>query len=495
MGYQKSNNRFALAVSESNGVISVTTATSATSETEPFEFELGGAAGAWTIHDALTDGYLYAVGGGNYLRTQTTNNVNGEWTITVGEDGAAVPVSNAAVEQNIMRFNLNASNGTPLFSCYKSSSTIIAPVYFFKAGGAPVIDPEPSNYPTNFSAAVNMLDAKLTWTDATGTQLPARYLVIGSTGNIEVPVDGTPVANGALAANVTYGTQAVTFSGLEPNTTYHFAIFPYTNSGANIDYKTDGSYPTATVTTADVFVLLNENFDEGLGVFTAFDVYGDQGWSQNSYNGKTYASMNGYANSMANANEDWLISPALAGTYANINLQFSSAMKFDGNPLRLMISTDYDGISEPSEFTWQDITDMFDWSTGNYEWVESGVGNIESYAGTVFHLAFVYTSTTEAASAWEIDFVKAIADTPLSVENTECQSVNVFPNPSSNTISFNLTQDAQVAIYDMNGRMVMENSMKAGLNRMDIANIDNGVYCITFRYADGTSHVARIVRF
>ena len=202
MSYQKSNNRHAIAIDENGGVITATVATDPSSQDEAFEFTLDGAPGAWTLYDVLNDGYLYAAGGGNYLRTQSALDDKGRWTITDGEEGGMVPVSNGGVEQCYMRYNISST----LFGCYKESSNVVAPVYFFKAGGAAQPDPEPSNYPTQFSATVDGVDAYLVWQDATGAQLPSKYLVLASTGNITVPTDGTPVPDSDLAKNVAYGT-------------------------------------------------------------------------------------------------------------------------------------------------------------------------------------------------------------------------------------------------------------------------------------------------
>ena len=493
MSYQKSNNRHAVSISENGGVVTATVATDPSNQTDPYEITLGGAAGAWTLEDPVKGGYLNAPGGGNYLKTQTELTDNGKWNITFDANGGGIPVSNGGVDQKYMHFNLNASNGSPLFGCYKETSNIVAPVYFFKAGGQSEPDPEPTNYPTNFAASVNTLSVTLTWNDAIGDQLPSKYLVLGSKGNITVPTDGTPVANDELAMNVAYGTQTVTFSGLDGNSTYHFAIFPYTNAGANIDYKTDGTYPTVNAQTADVYALLNETFDNDLGVFTAYDVYGDQAWRQATYNNNGYANMNGYANQVYNENEDWLISPAMNGEYASIVLSFSTAMKFDGEPLQVMISTDYDGQSEPSDYTWENITDMFDYSTGDYEWVESGAIDIESYAGQTFYIAFVYTSTDEAASAWEVDNVLIMAETPTAVSE-KSNAVALYPNPASEMFAFNLNQDANVTIFDMSGRMVSEMNVSAGAANCEVSNLENGVYFVNFRFADGSVAVTKFVK-
>ena len=495
MSYQKSNNRNAIAVTENGGSVTLVPGTDPNSQTDVFEMTLGGNAGAWTLYDEAKGGYLNAPGGGNYLKTQTELTDNGKWDITFEADGGGIPVSNGGVDQCYMRFNLNASNGSPLFGCYKESSNIIARVYFYKAGGQSEPDPEPSNYPTNFTASVNMVDVTLSWTDATGEQLPARYLVLASKGSITVPVDGTPVANSALAVNVGYGVQTCTFTNLDANSTYHFAIFPYTNAGDNIDYKTSGSYPTADATTADVHILLNEGFEADLGDFVAYDVYGDQTWRQASYQGNGYANMNGYANGVDNANEDWLISPALDGMYAIINMSFTSATKFEGDALRLMVSSDYDGVSEPSDYSWDELTDMFDWSTDNYEWVESGVMNISNFVGETFYIAFVYTSSTTAAAAWEVDNILLIGEQPLAVADEAVATLSVMPNPAADMVRFELSNDAQVSVYDLSGRMVAAESMRAGQASMNVATLENGVYFLSVRYADGTKEIARFVKF
>ncbi len=500
MSYQKSNNRHAIVIDEAGGVITATVATDPSQQDAPYEFTLGGAPGAWTIFDPLKNGYLYASGGGNYLRTQSTLDDKGRWTITDGAEGGMVPVSNGGVEQCFMRYNIAST----LFSCYKESSTVVAPVYFFKAGGSAQPDPEPSNYPTLFTAAVDGLDVTLTWTDATGGQLPAKYLVLASTGNITVPTDGTPVANSDLAKNVNYGVQTVTFSNLTGNTAYHFAIFPYTNSGTNIDYKTDGNYPTQTVTTELLSIMLFEDFNEDLGVFKAYDAYGDQSWHQGSYNNVTYANMNGYANQMNNQNEDWLIGAVTVmpgDQFTDVFLEFRTAMKFDGNPLRVAISTDYDGQSDPSDFEWADITDAFDYSTGNFEWAESGevniideVGNVATNGGA-FYVAFIYTSTTEAASSWEIDYVKVTGKFIVSVNESSAMAVSLYPNPACEQVSFMLDSDAQVTVFDVTGRMVSVSDCKAGQAQLGVSELENGIYFVNFRYANGSTAVSKFVKF
>jgi len=503
MGKQNNNNRKAVVVSENGESITVTPGTDPDSDIDVFQFTLGGNAGAWTFFDEVKGGYLYAASSSsNYLKTQTTLDSNGEWAITFDADGTAEVVAQGENTRNHMRFNPNTQNNAPLFGAYSESSTVGALVSFYKAGGSSQPDPEPSNYPTNFIASVNGLDVTLTWNDATGSQLPAKYLVVASTGNITIPVDGTPVADGPLAKNVAYGVQTVTFAGLDSGTTYHFAIFPYTNGGANIDYKTNGTYPTVNASTEYIEYLIFEDFDEDLGVFTAYDMYGDQGWHQGVYQGTTYAVCNGYANQMYNENEDWLISPAVSSNgNQDAILEFRTAMKFDGDPLLVKISVDYDGQSEPTDFEWIDITDAFNFSTGNYEWVESGTIDVYSMINGYglgypdFYVAFVYKSTNESASSWEIDYVKIVSYGTESIEEGYQPSVSLYPNPANEQVSFMLDEAAEVSIYDMTGRMVSVKACQAGEAQLGVSELENGVYFVNFRFANGSTSVSKFVKF
>ena len=504
MGNQKSNNRNAVVVSEEGDAVTVTLGTDPESTTDVFQFTLGGSEGAWTLFDEVKGGYLYAASSSsNYLKTQTTLDANGEWSIAFNEDGTAEVVAQGENTRNNMRFNPNTNNNAPLFSCYGESSTISTRVSFYKAGAVQV-DPEPSNYPSNFNPEVNGVDITVKWDDAMGDFLPAKYLVLASTGDITVPTDGEPVANSQLAINVNYGVESATFSGLNGGTTYKFAIFPYSNSGSNIDYKTDGDYPVAVATTENIEYLLYEEFDEDLGVFTAYDVMGEQNWHQGVYQGTTYANMNGYANGGANENEDWLIGE-VAGTtdvqFTDVYLEFRTAMKFDGNPLRVMVSGDYEPNSNPNESEWIDITDVFDYSTGDYEWVESGKINIMDVVGDFansgysWFVAFVYTSTTEAASSWEIDYVKVSAQFIASTNENEATTVSLYPNPASEQVSFMLDEAAEVSVYDMTGRMISTMQCEAGQAQLNVNELVNGVYFVNVRFANGNTAVSKLVKF
>lgn len=115
--------------------------------------------------------------------------------------------------------------------------------------------PEPSNHATSFGAVTGTPTYSaiiVSWTDATGSVVPDGYLIKGSSvsyGSITDPVDGTAEANGGLVKNITQGTGIYEFTGLSASTHYYFKIYPYTNSGSSINYKTDATIPQTTATT------------------------------------------------------------------------------------------------------------------------------------------------------------------------------------------------------------------------------------------------------
>ncbi|RLD81699.1 MAG: hypothetical protein DRJ15_03760 [Bacteroidetes bacterium] len=277
--------------------------------------------------------------------------------------------------------------------------------------------PEPTNYPTNFGAMDMGNAVETSWTDATGAQLPGAYVVfISEADDIVAPVDGTAVADdldlsdGAGAKNVAFGNETFTFSDLATSTIYYFAIFPYTNGGTDIDFKTDGTYPEATAVTTSL--LLYEDFDWSWMAWDTVNMLGDQVWDRdNSFGigGSNCAQISGYVHPNALDNEDWLISPRfdLAGAL-NPALTFMSACNYSGPELEVKYSTNYDDGGDPSTATWNDLTATL--SPGGWAWVSSG--NIDlSGIDTEVHIAFVYYSNpTDGAKTWEFDNVMVLVD-------------------------------------------------------------------------------------
>jgi hypothetical protein len=128
--------------------------------------------------------------------------------------------------------------------------------------------PEPTNYPNNFSATTNGYDQiDLSWNNNDGAQPAEGFLIVGKTGTgtYYSPSDGTEPSedtdwsDNEFEVKISHGTQNYSVIGLNGATSYNFRVYPYTNSGSNIDFKTDGSIPTSSSTTnASPDLVINE---------------------------------------------------------------------------------------------------------------------------------------------------------------------------------------------------------------------------------------------
>ena len=134
-----------------------------------------------------------------------------------------------------------------------------------------VLKPEPSDHVTSFAGVLGIPDyylVNLSWVDVSGANVPDGYIIKGSDidyASIIDPVDGSIEVNSYLVQNVEQGLQTSAF-GLNSGTTYYFKIYPYTNSGSAIDYKTDGSVPQFSLSTNTAPLLpITENFNYPTG--------------------------------------------------------------------------------------------------------------------------------------------------------------------------------------------------------------------------------------
>ncbi len=218
-----------------------------------------------------------------------------------------------------------------------------------------------------------------------------------------------------ISTSTTDATIYYTTDGTEPTATsavYTGAIHVANDMTIKAIAMKEG-YDNSSVATAeyvimsDIVVVFSQDWENGMNGWTFETLEGNKPWVIASYNNNQYANANGYGDDVDN--EQWCISPvfnlnALAGQ--NPTLTFMNAMKFEGPDVELLFSNDYDG-QDPTAATWQPLT--FNQSPGNYEWVSSGEISLSQFSGLICNIAFKYTSTPEAAAAWEIDDIMLYA--------------------------------------------------------------------------------------
>ncbi len=120
---------------------------------------------------------------------------------------------------------------------------------------------EPTEYPSSINSSdITSTSFKINWTDATGAVLPNGYrILINTTGTFTNPSDGTTteedtdLSDGSGTFDVSFSdVNYKSFSSLTPSTTYYVKIYSYCGDNYFRNYKTDGTPPTATVTTSSV---------------------------------------------------------------------------------------------------------------------------------------------------------------------------------------------------------------------------------------------------
>ncbi|MCR5657729.1 MAG: T9SS type A sorting domain-containing protein [Bacteroidales bacterium] len=124
MGYDKGNNRNAVAVAVESNTIE--------ENEDVWDFVISGYTDNWTIYDRYTNGgYLYAASSSNnYLKTNANfSNLddNYKWSIEIGEGGAATIVAQGSNTRKYMRYN----KGSKVFSCYAEDSSVQDLVYLY----------------------------------------------------------------------------------------------------------------------------------------------------------------------------------------------------------------------------------------------------------------------------------------------------------------------------------------------------------------------------
>lgn len=209
-------------------------------------------------------------------------------------------------------------------------------------------------------------------------------------------------ANAAVTVYVRFTTTVIgNFSGDITHETMGTAIKNVSLSGVGINPYVQGFN--------DVNVLTNSGWTQhntsgSLNAWTHTTV------TRNINSGSGAVLMNGYSDT--GASKDWLISPRLRLDNFNqfILLSFYSRKFYAGPELKLMVSTDYDGKSNPETATWAVIDGKFPTTTGTY--AQSQYIDLSGFKTDKTYVAWVYETTAGGnnnAAEWSIDDI-AITD-------------------------------------------------------------------------------------
>lgn len=202
----------------------------------------------------------------------------------------------------------------------------------------------------------------------------------------------------------------------------------------------------------------SESFAQSLGNFTTYSAEGTQNWGWDSRYG---AVMSGYQNSMANPNEDWLVSPALdlSGNSA-ASLSFEHAINYAVTSNDLMLNhtlwiTDNYNASSATTSTWTQLN-IGNMPVGN-NWTFANSGDINipnNMLKNNVRIAFKYLSNSTVASTWEIRNLNITGQCSETQLNTTTSEVNSLVYTVNRGIRIENKIAVPVAIYDITGRIL-----------------------------------------
>lgn len=389
-------------------------------------------------HYSISNGNIFVGFKGNNNEAYIYNDYTiGEcgWNFIYDENNKVFKIQNAGVNTRYLQFNAN--NNQYRFACYTGSQKHLT-----------LYKQEDSR--TAVEVTFNEIDGNQTLFFTKGftynsaaTATPTRPITYSSSnqevatisteGVVTLVGAGTTVIKASTAADNTYQEGAAQYTLTVRNTS---VALPY-----QIDFKT-----------------------EGLGDCLTYTTEGTVEWESTNYG----VQANGFNKGVGEA---YLISPAV--TASDIVLAFSSQKSFNGNDLQLFYSTDFDPsiMSQPSDASWTEITDMATWATSQ-ETTESG--NIELHDLTApIRFAFKYTCEANEAARWTIVELSIAKGQPSGIEDVATNEMKVINGKGQVTIE---TAEAMpIAIYALTGAQVRQIELVEGTN---IVELPAGIYLI-----------------
>lgn len=389
-------------------------------------------------HYSISNGNIFVGFKGNNNEAYIYNDYTiGEcgWNFIYDENNKVFKIQNAGVNTRYLQFNAN--NNQYRFACYTGSQKHLT-----------LYKQEDSR--TAVEVTFNEIDGNQTLFFTKGftynsaaTATPTRPITYSSSnqevatisteGVVTLVGAGTTVIKASTAADNTYQEGAAQYTLTVRNTS---VALPY-----QIDFKT-----------------------EGLGNWLTYTTEGTVEWESTNYG----VQANGFNKGVGEA---YLISPAV--TAPDIILAFSSQKSFNGNDLQLFYSTDFDPsiMSQPSDASWTEITDMATWATSQ-ETTESG--NIELHDLTApIRFTFKYTCEANEAARWTIVELSISKGQPSGIEDVATNEMKVINGKGQVTIE---TAEAMpIAIYALTGAQVRQIELVEGTN---IVELPSGIYLI-----------------
>lgn len=335
------------------------------------------------------------------------------------------------------------------------------------------------------SSAVNAT----TLTDTTAPSIPSNITITNQTGTsfkvnwsastddsavtgYDVFVDGT--LNGSNIANTSYTVTSLTIS-----TTYSVTVLAKDNAN-NMSAQSAAVNATTTDGSNNVVELFFSEYVEGTTNNKALEIVN---LTDNPIDLSEYS-----IKKQSNGAGSWINELPLSGTI-NVNDVFV-VIHFEADDATLvneadLVAPEGSNYGAPINFNGNDPVGLFK----NGVLVDI-IGVLDETAKNFENmtlrrkLTITSPNTTYTASEWDqfdlgvYDGIGIYDPTTASVGSSGFDTFKMYPNPATNTLYFNTTEDVKVNIYNVLGKLIQSSEITESKKDMDVSNLATGIYLV-----------------
>jgi len=283
--------------------------------------------------------------------------------------------------------------------------------------------------------------------------------------------------SGSLTNTIGMSTSRATYTTDSPipaqpdETTVYYEVYAQDNEGG----ETTSSEMSYTVTDPATSTLpYAQPFDADLGATYTYSVLGDtKEWQWDDFDGNGFAKMNGYDSN--ETEEDWLILPGFnLDEYSNEFMMFETWYNYgtdnENNYLKLLYSTDYEGVGDPGTATWTELS--YDQPESSQTWASSGEIDLSGITGTQVYIGFKYRYEDDMYRQWEVDNIIIEEQTPDPVITVLVPNGGeVWEQESTHDITWsseNLTGNVKIELLGDETSVITESTENDGIYEWEI---------------------------
>ena len=320
--------------------------------------------------------------GGLYIGDSIRINLNGT---VLSEYNGMIQIDSVDVDKNIVKQATQKFISPTTYSVNQISPALQG--YLVQLNDVEFISDELGS---TYADAINQFSENRTLTDCNGNTILVRTSGYANFANNTIPAD-----NGSIIAIVGVFNSDIQLYIRDINEVN------FNNS------RCSGGGGSGTI--------LSKDFDDGSitsggwGSFWSGTTTTENWGEWEIFGGNVASASNFDINTFTNFScESWMVSPLidLSGTSAPY-LTFDNVTRYNGPGLELLISSDYDGTSDPStQGNWTDISSYvpnWDTDSGDWNFVPSGNVDLTSFISPSVHIAFKYTGSNADGATWELD--------------------------------------------------------------------------------------------